>query len=183
MKKKLFTTKNIAGMAVFSALSFLLYLPIFEIPLFPGTPYKLDLSNVFVLLSGFMYGPIGGIIVLLIKEALHLPIGGTGGIGELANVLVALSFILLPTVTYVFKKGLKTVIITLIVSCFMQIAVGVIANKYILLPFFGASEMFEDWFWFIVALNGIKSVFCSLFSILFYKKLSFLFKKIKLQEE
>lgn len=182
MNKTFFSTKNIAGMAVFSALSFILYLPVFEIPLFAGTPYKLDFSNVFVLLGGFMYGPIGGVIILVIKELLHIPIGTSGGVGELANLIVGLSFILFPTILYRFKKGLKVVIFSLCIACVMQIVVGVLANRFILLPFFKASEMFNEWFWFIVILNGVKSVSCSLFSIFFYKKLSYLFKKIKLQE-
>ncbi|MCQ2387093.1 MAG: ECF transporter S component [Clostridia bacterium] len=183
MGKKLFTTKNIAGMGVFVALSFILYLPIFEIPLFAGTPYKLDFSNLFVLLGGFMYGPFGGIIILLIKELLHIPLGGTGGVGELANTIIGLSFILFPTILYRYKKGLKVVIFSLIIACVLQIIVGVLANKFILLPFFKASEFFEKWFWFIVALNAIKSICSSLFSIFFYKKLSFLFRKINLQEK
>lgn len=170
-------------MAVFSAISFILYLPIFEIPLFVGTPYKLDFSNVFVLLGGFMYGPIGGVIILLIKELLHIPIGSSGGVGELANFIVGLSFILFPTILYRFKKGLKVVIFSLIVACGLQIVVGVLANRFILLPFFGAGAMFKTWFWYIVILNAVKSVSCSLFSIFFYKKLSYLFKKIKLQEK
>jgi len=182
MFKKTFTTKNIAGIAVFAALSFILYLPFLEIPLFPGTPYKLDFSNVFVLLGGFMYGPVGGVIILVIKELLHLTVGTTAGVGELANLIVGLSYILLPTVVYYFKKGFITVVWTLILACFIQIGVGMLANKYILLPFFNSAEMFEPWFWYIFGLNAIKSVICSIFSILFYKKLSVLFKKINLQE-
>ena len=181
MFKNLFTTKNIAGMAVFIALSFILTLPIFEIPIFPGTPYKLDFSNVFVLLGGFMYGPIAGVIILFAEQLLHLTIGTTGGVGELANIIMGLSFILFPTILYRYKKGIKTVIFSLFIACVLQTLGGVAVNKFILLPFFHAQEFFNDWFWIIVAFNAIKSVSISVIAFLFYKRLSALFKKINLQ--
>ena len=113
--KKVFTTKNIAGMAVFSALSFIVYL--LEIPIFAGTPasfLELDLSNVFVMLAGFMYGPIPAILITLVKEGLHVFVGSTGGVGELANFIITTSFVLFPSILYQSKKGIKTVILSLI---------------------------------------------------------------------
>lgn len=181
MFKNVFTTKNIAGMAVFTALSFTLALPIFEIPIFPGTPYKLDFSNVFVLLGGFMYGPVAGILILVAGQCLHLTIGTTGGVGELANVIMGLSFILFPTILYRYKKGIVTVILSLAVACVFQTAGGVFVNKFILLPFFHAGEYFDDWFWIIVSFNAIKSASVSLITFLLYKRLSRLFKKINLR--
>ncbi len=181
MSGKLFTTKNIAGMSVFVALSFVLSLPVFEIPIFPGTPYKLDFSNVFVLLGGFMYGPVGGVIILFAEQLLHLTVGSTGGVGELANVIMGLAFILLPTIIYRYKKGIKVVLATLLAACILQTVAGVLTNKWILLPFFHVSEYFDDWFWIIVGFNLIKSASVSVIALLFYKKLSGLFKKINLQ--
>ncbi|MBO5068424.1 MAG: ECF transporter S component [Clostridia bacterium] len=190
--KKVFTTKNIAGMAVFAALSFVIYL--FEIPIFAGTPasfLELDLSNVFVMLAGFMYGPIPAIIIIVIKEALHIPIGGTGGVGELANIIITSSYVLIPAIVYYYKKGFKTVIITLILACLVQVATSVVVNKFINFPFFTGSvpfmitevsEMLFSTLWiYVLAFNAIKSVVISAITILLYKKVSYLFKKINLQ--
>ena len=184
MFKNLFTTKNIAGMAVFVALSFILTLPIFEIPIFPGTPYKLDFSNVFVLLGGFMYGPIAGVIILFLEQSIHLlayGLSSTSGIGNLANVIMGLAFILFPTILYRYKKGIKSVLLSLMIACVLQIIFGIFTNKWILLPFFHMGHKFNDWFWIIVALNSIKSVSVSIIAFLLYKRLSALFKKINLQ--
>ena len=82
MLKNSFNTKNIAGMAVFSALSFVVYL--LEIPIFAGTPasfLELDLSNVFVMLAGFMYGPIPALINTLEKSSFKNSAGVPGKIG------------------------------------------------------------------------------------------------------
>ena len=190
--KKVFTTKNIAGMAIFSALSFIVYL--LEFPIFAGTPasfLKLDFSNVFVMLAGFMYGPIPATIVLLIKEALHIAVGGTGGVGELANFIITASYVLIPSIFYRHKKGLKGVIITLIFACFMQTGMSLIVNKLINFPFFMggvpfittdySNKMFNSLWGYILAFNGIKSVAISVITVLVYKKVSHLFKKIKLK--
>ena len=190
--KKTFTTKNVAGMAVFSALSFVVYL--LELPIFAGTPasfLELDFSNVFVMLAGFMYGPIPAVIVTVIKECIHILVGTTGGVGELANVIITTSFVLVPSIVYRYKKGFKTVILTLAIACIIQTAISLVVNKYINFPFFMGSVPFvpnqvsENAFsalWtYVLAFNLIKSSVISIVTILVYKKVSYLFKRINLQ--
>lgn len=190
--KKTFTTKNIAGMAVFTALSFVLYL--LEIPIFAGTPasfLQLDLSNVFIMLGGFMYGPLPALMICAIKELIHIPIGTTGGVGELANVIITSAFVLLPSIVYRYKKGFKIVVITLLVACIIQSSVSLLVNKFINFPFFmggvpfvpnaTSEKMFSMLWGYVLAFNVIKSVVISVITILLYKKVSHLFKKINLQ--
>ena len=55
-KTKKLTTKRIVFIALFVALSYAL--SFFSFPIFPMTPYfKLDFSNVFILLTGLLFGP------------------------------------------------------------------------------------------------------------------------------
>ncbi len=190
--KQTFTTKNVAGMAVFSALSFVVYL--LELSIFVGTPasfLELDLSNVFVMLAGFMYGPLPAVIVTVVKESIHILVGSTGGVGELANIIITTSFVLLPSIVYRYKKGLKTVVLTLAVACLIQSVISLVVNKYINFPFYMGSVPFvpnqtsENAFsalWtYVLAFNIIKSVVVSAVTILLYKKVSYLFKRINLQ--
>ena len=192
--KNTFTTKNIAGMAVFSALSFVTYL--LEIPIFAGTPasfLELDLSNVFVMLAGFMYGPIPAILITLVKEAIHITVGSTGGVGELANVIITTAYVLLPSIAYKNKKGIKTVILTLAIACLIQSGVSLLVNKFINFPFFMGSvpfvpnetseKMFSTLWGYVLAFNIIKSVVVSAVTIILYKRVSYLFKKINLQSQ
>ena len=59
-KKYLFTTANLARMAILAAVASVLFL--IEIPL--GMPfYKLDLSNIPVLIGTFSMGPAAGTII------------------------------------------------------------------------------------------------------------------------
>lgn len=189
---KVFSTKNIAGMSVFSALSFIVYL--LEIPIFAGTPasfLELDLSNVFVMLAGFMYGPIPAVIVTVVKEAVHIAVGSTGGVGELANTLITTAYVLLPSIVYTKKKGIKTVIVTLTLACVIEVGVSLFVNRFINFPFFTGSvpfvvtEVSENLFntlWsYVLLFNAIKSVVVSALTLVLYKKTSRFFKKINLQ--
>lgn len=188
--KETFNTKTVSGTAVFAALSFVFYL--LEIPIFAAAPFlELDLSNVFVMLAGFMYGPVSAVTVTVIKESIHIAVGSTGGVGELANVLITLSFVLLPSILYRYKKGLKTVIISLSAACFIQTGISLIVNKFVNFPFFTGSapfvpteisnQSFAKLYPYVLGFNAIKSVVISVITIILYKKVSYLFKKINLQ--
>jgi riboflavin transporter FmnP len=143
------------------------------------------------MLGGFMYGPIPAIFITVIKESIHIAVGSTGGVGELANIIITTSFVLLPSIVYRYKKGLKIVIFTLIIACLIQSGMSLIVNKFINFPFFMGSVPFvpnqtsENAFsmlWgYVLAFNAIKSVLVSVITILVYKKVSRLFKKINLQ--
>ncbi|MBR5192568.1 MAG: ECF transporter S component [Clostridia bacterium] len=190
--KKIFTTKNIAGMAVFTALSFVTYL--LEIPIFASTPasfLKLDFSNVFVMLAGFMYGPIPAIIITVVKEVIHIFVGTTGGVGELANIIMTASYVLLPSIVYYYRKGIKGVLITLLIACVIQTGISLLVNKFINFPFFTGSvpfvvtetsnNLFATLWTYILLFNVIKSVAISVVTIILYKRVSYIFKKINLQ--
>ena len=192
--KDVFTTKNIAGMAIFTALAFLCYCIIPEIPIFPGTPanfLKLDFSNVFIMLAGFMYGPIPALIITVVKEALHLPFGTTMGVGELANVIMTVAFVIFPSIIYRRKKGIKTVILALVVACILQIAFSLLVNRFINFPFFVwlyempilAPEFFASLWWYVLLFNVIKSVSISVVTLIVYKRVKYLFEIIKITDK
>ena len=103
-------TKVLAGSAIFAALAYLV--SFLEFPVFPAAPFlKLDFSAVFTLLGSFMFGPVSGAAICVVKEALcALTKSSTGGVGEIANVFMTISFIIVPAVMYRFKKGLPWVI-------------------------------------------------------------------------
>ena len=180
--KKRFSAKRLALMAVFAALSFAISL--LDFPIFPATPFlKLDFGNVFILLISFLLGPIEGVLVCLVKESLRIFVSTSGGVGELANMLVTSSYILLPSVTYHFRKGIKTVAWTLGVACLIGTATALFTNRFINFPLYmgeGAAAVFRDVFWLIVAFNIIKTVSISILTLLLYKRLSNFLKKMKI---
>ncbi len=178
-RKKYFSASAIAKIAMFAALAFAVsYL---EFPIFPAASFlQMDFSCVFVLLGGFMFGPVAAVIISGVKECLRLFTTGTGGVGELANFIVTFSFVIVPTLVYRFRKGLPVVVLTLAVGCFLQVGVSLLANRYINFPFFmgeGAAENFSRLWWYVLLFNLIKSVAISLVTVLLYKRISWLLNK------
>jgi riboflavin transporter FmnP len=181
-RKPLFTTKMIAGIAIFTALSY--GVSFLEFALFPASaaPFlKLDFSNVFIMLAGFMYGPIAALFVGIIKELLSLIGSSTFGVGQIANFCVVLVYVMPPSIIYLKKKGIKTVIFSLIISCWLQTITALFVNKYITFPLYGMSEIFSNVLWLLIAFNVIKSVSVSILTVLLYKRIGYVFEKINIR--
>lgn len=181
--KQKFSSKRMAFMAVFVALAFAVSL--LDFPLFPALPFlKLDFGNVFILLIAFLLGPVEGVIVCIVKELLRALASGSGGVGEIANAITTSAYILLPATVYRFKKGLKVVIPCLVGACFIGTAAALITNRFITFPLFLGAEagvaLFLEGFWFIVAFNLIKTAAVGVLTMLLYKRLSAVLKKLKI---
>lgn len=167
-------TRRLVVMGLMIALSYVIGL--WSFPIFPAAPYlKLDFGNVFILLTGFMLGPVDGVIVCVIKELLGLIGSSSSGAGELANILMTSAYILLPCIVYRYRKGIKVVIATLCGACVIGTGAALLANRYIVFPLYmgrGAAAVFHSAFWFVVAFNVIKTVVISFLTVLLYKRLS-----------
>ena len=72
--------------AVLSAIAFVLAFFEFPVPLSP-TFARMDLSDLARTDRSFAYGPVSGILIEFVKNALQL-LTSTGGIGELANFIM-----------------------------------------------------------------------------------------------
>ncbi len=189
--KSYFTATRIAYMAIFTALSYVLGL--FDFSLLPGTPVdflKLDFSNIFVLIGGFSLGPVAGSIIAVLKELLHaITVGHTAFVGELANIIMVLPYMLIPSIIYKKHKGIKTVIWTVAVGCLAQCALSMPVNYFLTFPAFsvafkgtweaGQQLFIKLWYWALL-FNFIKSVIISAVVFIIYKPLS---KLIKLTSE
>ena len=154
-----------------------------EFPIFPAAGFlKLDFSGVFLLLSGFIYGPIAGVLACVVKELLRFVAGSsTGGVGEIANFIINFGFIFVPTLVYKFKKGLPVVILTLVCGCVIQTGLALIVNRFINFPLYmgvGASQAFNQLWVYVALFNLIKSVSVSLLTIILYKRISGFIKSI-----
>ena len=132
-KSQLFSTLNLTLMAVLTAVACLL-------DLIPGIPivgfYKLDFSLLPVLLGTFSIGPAGGTVILLLKCLIGWAHSTTMGIGKLADFIMGLAMILPAGLIYARNKTRKTAIIGMTAGTVCMIVIGILANKYILFPFY-----------------------------------------------
>ena len=124
--KKLFTTKNLALMAIFAAIAAILMVLI-EIPVVFIAPsfYKLDFSEIPILIGTFIMGPVSGIIMEAIKIVLKILLKGTttGYVGELANFCIGCCLVVPAGIIYKFKKSKKGAFIGIVVGIVLM-AVG-----------------------------------------------------------
>lgn len=181
LKSSMSMTKRLVGTAVFSALAYAV--SFLEFPIFPATSFlKLDFSAVFIALAAFIFGWQYGVSACAVKELIaFITKSSTGGVGEIANFLVITGYIIIPAVVYSYKKGLKTVIITLVLGCIVQVGLSMFVNRFINFPLYlgdGATAFFNSVWYFVLLFNLIKSVAISVVTILVYKRISGFIKKI-----
>ena len=132
--KAFFTPQRITRIALLAAISAVLFLPTFTIPIIGF--YKLDLSNLPVLLGGFSMGPLAGLIILGIKSLTGLITTTSGGVGELADFLLGSALMLPAVLIYRMNKNRKSALIGMTVGTASLTVCGVLANAWLLIPFY-----------------------------------------------
>lgn len=181
-----FTASRLAYIALFTALAYVV--TFLEFSVFPAVSFlKLDFSNVFFLLEGFLFGPVEVTVSILIKELLCLADSSTMGVGELANFIMSFAYVIVPSVGYRYLKGKGWVVVFLVVAAALQIGVSFLVNRYINFPFFGevfhafgsmtGKEFFDTVWYYVIAFNAIKSVSVGVAVYFIYKPLSRFLKK------
>lgn len=193
VKERILSTRKIAMIGMFSAIASALML--IEVPM-PFAPdfYKLDLSELPVLVGTFAFGPVAGVLIEACKILLKLLFKSTSTafVGELANFAVGCSFIVPASIIYLFKKNKKTALAGCITGTLIMTVFGTAFNAVYLLPKFaqlyGApleqliaagtainSHITNITTFVIMAvapLNLIKGTVVSTVTLLVYKKLS-----------
>ena len=136
-RKKLSDTHYITYTAVFSCMAGVLML--LEIPLFfaPGF-YKMDLSELPVLICTFYLGPVAGVICELLKVTVKLLLKGTSTafVGDFANFAVGCSFVLPASIVYHTRPSRRRALVGLIVGTLVMTVFGSAFNAIYLLPKF-----------------------------------------------
>lgn len=135
--RKRFKTRNIAVIGMLSAISTVLML--FEIPL-PFAPefYKLDFSELPILIGSFAIGPVAGVLIELVKILLKLVIKGTttAFVGDFANFIIGCSLVVPAAVIYHKFKTKKSAVASLITGSLIMTVFGSLFNTFYLLPAF-----------------------------------------------
>ena len=138
-RKKVLTTANMTRISVLSAISVILMLvPFLRIEVIPHM-YTLDFSNLPVLLGAFAMGPAAGMIIVIIKELIHLVVRGiadNGGVGNVADLIMTAAYILPASLLYMKRRTRKHAVIGMALGTVCVVIFGVLANWLILLPFY-----------------------------------------------
>lgn len=189
-KSRTLSTKVLVKIALLSAIAFILMFIEMPIPgLFPDF-LKIDISDIPALIAGLAFGPLAGLFVEVVKNVLHgLAATTTGGIGEVANIVVGGAFVMTTSVIYRKNKSLKSLFVGFLGGTVAIAVVGCLINYFVMLPFYGqfmgldaiiklgsainprVNTLLDFVVWFIGPFNLIKGAIISVLTIPIYNKL------------
>lgn len=180
--------------AMLGALAMILFLFEFPIPFLAPSFYEVDFSEVPVMIGAFYLGPVGGVIIELVKVLLKLVIKGTSTafVGDLANFVIGCSFVVPASIVYHLRKTKKTALLGLLTGAVVMTVFGSSFNAVYLLPAFsklygmpldaivgmgtaingGITSVSTLCLFAVAPLNLIKSVLISVPTMVLYKRIS-----------
>ena len=185
--------KKIAIIALFSALSAILMYFDFPLPLAPNF-MKMDLSELPVIIGGFILGPIECIVIAILKVLIKFVLKGTSTmfLGELANIIGGITYALPASIIYKSLKTKKRAVIGLVIGVILSSVVCTVCNALFLFPLyinvFQMSEeviikmcnailpfidsMMKVYIFSVFPFNIIKFTITSIITYIFYKNIS-----------
>ena len=186
--------KKIALVALFSAIGAILMYLDFPLPIAPSF-IKMDLSELPVIIGGFLMGPISCIAISVLKVLIKFVIKGTSTmfVGELANIIGSIAYALPASIIYTKLKTKQRAIIGLIIGIIITLcnasfifpiyikvfnmsedAIIKMCNK--IFPFI--DSMGKVYILSVFPFNIVKFTITSIITCIFYKNISKTIKNI-----
>lgn len=136
--QKITATRKVTLIGMFAALAAVLMYIEFPLWFAPPEIYKLDFSEVPVLVCSFILGPVSGVVCEFVKILIKLIIKptSTAFVGEFANFVVGCAFVVPASVIYRLKKSRKNAVVGMCVGTVFLTIVGSLINALFLIPVF-----------------------------------------------
>ncbi len=188
--------KNITKIAILAAFAGVLNLFTVPLPFFPQF-YEMDLSDVVVLIGGFNLGPWAAVLIEAIKQLINIAFNGsiTAFVGEIANFLMGIAFVLPAAFIYQKKKSYRRALIGLTAGLASLVLASAFLNYFVLIPAYAKAFGMEVVMvlaqkvipsivdlktlvlFATVPFNLLKGLVCSGITLLLYKRISPLLRK------
>jgi len=133
--KRKMNTKKMVFIAMLGAISTVLMLLEFSVPLVP--PFiKMDFSELPIILGGFIMGPAEGAAIIAIKILLNFVFNGstTMCVGEVMNFLLSLCYMLPSVLIYHVKRTKKGAILSMLLGTVIVSIASVLMNYFVMFP-------------------------------------------------
>ena len=189
--------RRLAFIGMFSAIAAVLMFLEFPLPFAPPF-YKLDFSDIPVLIGTLAFGPVTGMICEFVKILVKTVIKGTSTafVGELANFAIGCALVVPAGIIYKMKKTRKSALISLLAGTLVMTVAGCFINAYVMLPTYAAAfhmpidelvkmgtavnanvtNLFTFVMLCVAPFNLLKGVADSILTFLLYKRISRLIK-------
>lgn len=191
-------TRKMVQVAMLAAVATVLMLFDFPIPFLAPPFYKMDFSEIPVLIGAFAMGPLAGACIELIKILINLVINGTDTVfvGETANLIVGCALVVPAGWLYRRHKTKKQALAGLAVGTVCMTVIAVFINAYVMLPVYGTAfgmsmdaivsagtavngaidSLFKFCLLIVAPFNLLKAVTVSVATLVLYKHISRLLK-------
>ncbi|MBE6971158.1 MAG: ECF transporter S component [Ruminococcaceae bacterium] len=185
--------------AMMGTIAFILIFINFGVP-FLSPVAEFDLSALPELIGGFILGPVGAVMIIVVKLGLKLAIQGTESMftGEIQNFLLSVAYVLPAVLYYRRHRTKKGAAVGLAIGAVISVVAAVFTNLYIIFPFYiklygmnwdGIVAMFSavnPWIkniptmvaFSVVPFNLISRTITAVLAFFTYKKLSVPLKKM-----
>ena len=193
-KRKVSPARRVSIIGISAAIAAVLHVLDFPLVVLAPEFYKLDFSELPVLLCGFYLGPSATVVCEGVKILLKLLLKGTSTafVGDLANFVVGCSLVLPATIFYHYHKSKHSAIIGLAIGTLVMTVFGSAFNAVYLLPKFaqlygipldaiiamgtairgGVSNVSTFVMLCVAPLNLLKGTVVSVLTLLLYKKVA-----------
>lgn len=197
-------TRNLVAVGILGAIGAILMILNINIPAIMPVFIKFDFSELPSIIAAFAYGPIGGVMVCLIKNLLNLIFASsTGGVGELSNFILGCAYVIPAGLIYKKFRTFKGAIVSSLVGSFSAAFISFFSNHFLIYPLFtligmkmetiigmytavfpNITTLWQALLYFNVPFTFIKCLFTSLLTFLIYKRISPILRgKKKKQQE
>lgn len=176
-----FNTEKMAGIAIFSALAFVVSLVV----RFPVQFLTFDAKDAVITIAAFVYGPLSAVIISFLAALIEMvTISTTGWYGFLMNFASSAVFSLTASLIYTKKRNLNGALISLYSAIGTTVGVMILLNIFITPLYFGmpvASPMVMEMLpTLLLPFNFSKALMNSAFVMLLYKPLVTALKRLNI---
>jgi riboflavin transporter FmnP len=146
-------------------------------PILPSAPFlEFEVSDIPILISGFAFGPLPGLLIAVVSILLHDVLVGmaSGPYGALMHVIAIGTFVLVAGFIYKMRKTIKGALVSLAVGGIALIVVMIGAN-ILITPYFlkmPVEAVYAMLPTAIIPFNAIKAVLVAIATFLLYKRVS-----------
>lgn len=127
-------TKFITRVGIFGAISVLLYTVkglYFSIPIFPAF-LEFGFSEVPIFIAGYSFGPFAAAMIAVLRLLIKLPFSTTASVGEFADLIYTLSFVLPAVFYYQMHRTKPGVVVAFLIGFAFQLVVTSVLNALVI---------------------------------------------------
>ena len=128
--------RNITVTAIMGAVGFILMMLEFSLSFIIPSFIKFDFSELPALITAFALGPWWAVLVCFVKNALHLFVGTTAGVGEFSNFVLGAIFVYAAGVIYKRNKTRRGALTGALVGAALMAVISVATNYFFVYPIY-----------------------------------------------